>query len=285
MNKLPDKIFGIDTEDAYKRFLKRKESKEEPGQKPLVRIPTIIEDPNDFIIINSRYHGDYHSPDLLVQIHKLRYTSEVEQASKTLGFNVSDTSEESDKTPYIGNINHEQALSLNQRLGNVTLSPINVTDLIYRLIQAIKGNETILYEDGKTQVPKEILKYMLNEMIEVRAPYRAEWLGARFGSKSITYNKFDSHVDREVTERLDSDTLMEDRNPGINLESYVTNPTSHGLPRENVEKGDFCYWYPRDRKGVRLGAGSDGAGLLCYGDPSGLDGRLGVRAAKILRSI
>lgn len=126
----------------------------------------------------------------------------------------------------------------------------------------------------------EFLKYckenhqdIYNEITELRNPWRAEWLGADFKVKNKKL-----YINSEV---LDKNTLMEDKQ--ISLEDYLfNNHTSQGLPSKKVKSGDLYYWCPRsDNNSVaRFDAGSNGASLYCYGNPSTRGSGLGVRAAK-----
>jgi hypothetical protein len=143
----------------------------------------------------------------------------------------------------------------------------------------------------------EFLKYtkanfpdIYKEITEVRNPARAEWIDADFKVKGralfINYNHiFDSNGNLvpQNSEIIDKDTLMKDKAPGISLEDYLnSNHTSQGLPNKKVKSGDLYYWCPdKDNKSVAgFLAGSDWAGLDCYGDPSFQFSALGVRAAK-----
>ena len=233
----------------------------------------LIENPKDSIILSPRKHDNYQAPDFLVGIHRLGIESELNLFNKN-------TCQELDNTPYIGNINHSQALSLNSSLGGFTLFPLELTDVIYRLMQGIGNNEIIYYSD-KTPVPREILQYMLNEMIVVRAPWRGEWLDAEFDNNQITYHKFDSSGNIiQVTEHLDKDTLMENRSPGISLADYIKNPTSQGLPRKTVKEGEFHYWHPKNGRVARLLSDSVRVLLYCNWDSGDADSSLGVRRSQ-----
>jgi len=123
--------------------------------------------------------------------------------------------------------------------------------------------------DENTQVYKEIT--------QVRDPWRAEWLDAYFekrkdGCYVLTGNKTKS-------EKLET-ALMEDKTPGISLDSWLKNPTSQGLPKPDVAKGDLYYWHPENSRSVRFGVGSHEAGLSCDGGLLYSSCMRGVRAAK-----
>ena len=77
---------------------------------------------------------------------------------------------------------------------------------------------------------------------------------------------------------------MENKIPGISLDSWLKNPTKQGLPRSNVAEGDLSYWHPRDQSVAWFDANSGGADLNCGGrNPSYWVSDLGVRAAKQLK--
>ncbi len=149
-------------------------------------------------------------------------------------------------------------------------------------------NESLKKSGLGMQIPLEfveLLKYakendeeLYNEITQVRNPWRAENLDAYFerrknGMYILTHNK-------TKAEKLDEDTLMVDRTPGISIESWLKNPTSQGLPRRDVEAGDLFYWYPRNGAVARFVAFVGRAFLDCGRVPSDKSGDLGVRAVK-----
>jgi len=127
----------------------------------------------------------------------------------------------------------------------------------------------------------EFLKYtkinyqdIYKEITEVRKPWRAEWLDAYFEKRKdgfyiLTHNK-------TKKEKLDEDTSMKDKTPGISLDDWLNNPTSQGLPRKNINSGDLYYWSPVSKKIARFIANSYGAFLDCCWDSSDEDSNLGV---------
>ncbi|MDO8528670.1 MAG: hypothetical protein Q7S06_02145 [Nanoarchaeota archaeon] len=127
-------------------------------------------------------------------------------------------------------------------------------------LKEIKNNHPEIYED----------------ITGVREPWRAEWFDAFFekrqdGLYMLTENK-------ARTEKLDGNTLMNDRR--IDLESWVNNPTSQGLPRKDVREGNLYYWYPRADSVAWFYAGSDRANLNCGRNPHYWYSGLGVRATR-----
>ncbi len=130
---------------------------------------------------------------------------------------------------------------------------------------------------------REFLKYtkenhpeVYEGIIAVRSPWR-EWIDAAFEQRDgglyvLTGNKTKS-------EKLNGG-LIEDRTPGISLESWIKNPTRQGLPRANVKDGNLYYWRPRDGAVAWFDADSDRSSLGCDWDPTDSSAFLGVRAAK-----
>ena len=135
------------------------------------------------------------------------------------------------------------------------------------------------YADG-SKISDSKQKEILNEMYEVRDPWKAEWLDAKFEQRSDGLYLLSNHIIQNSSlkptneEKLE-DTLMEDKK--IDLKGWITNPNKYGLPKENTPNGDFYYQHPRDGRVARLYAGSDGAYLNCYWVPSGLVSGLGGR--------
>jgi len=121
-----------------------------------------------------------------------------------------------------------------------------------------------------------------NEITEVKSPWRAEWIDAYFeqrddGMYLLTGNK-------TKAEKLDKSTLMNDRTPGISLDSWIEGSdeevTSQGLPSKKITKGDLYHWYPRNNVVAIFYALSVRA-LLYFGRlPSFGCDDLGVRAAE-----
>src|SRR3989344_6260812 len=266
LNKKPTKPKHPETE---------KETNPKPA--PAIITPANLQTPENYILLPQT---NEHT-DLLIAKNRLAYDSEVEKASKKLGLNLQNNSQ-----GYIGNINREQALKLNNELNSFTLN----SKLFAEFLKLLKSGRAL---DGtKKQVNSRELETILKEIIEVRNPWRSEWLDNKYsksggvlgiGSKlSVTYHKFDSSGKLiEVTEPLDSDTLMENKTPGISLEDWVNNPNSQGLPKSNVPDGSLYFWHPREGRVARFVADADGADLYCLGYPDGSDGVLGVRVAKI----
>ena len=134
---------------------------------------------------------------------------------------------------------------------------------------------------------KEYHPDIYNDILEVKAPSKSEWIDADFkttGSKLYlnSNHTLDSNGNliTDISQPLAGDTLKKDKTPGICLEDWITNPTKQGLPKNS--KGDLYYWAPDlDNNSVAgLSADSGRADLSCDWYPSGRNSGLGVRAVK-----
>lgn len=107
-----------------------------------------------------------------------------------------------------------------------------------------------------------------NDIAEVRAPWRAEWLDAKFEDRNgVWYVHYDHKMQNgqpvaQSVERLEN-YLAEDRTPGIDLEYWLLHATRQGLPPANTPDGGLYYWHPRNEKVAGFSAGSDRAYLYC----------------------
>jgi len=112
------------------------------------------------------------------------------------------------------------------------------------LLTLIKSGEA--FDEYGNKIDSKRLQSLFNEITELRDPWRAEWLDAKFGGGTINYHsiKQDGSV-KEITEIL-GDYLIQDKCPGISLDSWLKTANSHGLPTENTEDGSLYYWSPRN---------------------------------------
>ena len=177
-------------------------------------------------------------------------------------------------------------LQLGNRFMPTLLESNQFDQLVYNGID--KKHFKVHYSDG-TQVPIEELRRIFNERYEVRSPWRAEYLDAKFEQREDGLYLLTNHIVQQdgslkpQTEELLEDTLMEYRLPGISFEELIRNPNKHGLPKSDTEQGSLCYWRPKDERVAGLSADSGRAGLICSRGPSGSNEGLGAR--KILRRL
>ena len=269
---LPVNPKGLD--DIANALLDNDSPPEDKGK----NVPIKISNPEKYIILPTRTHGSYSYPDLIVDMHRLGYDAMVEKAAKELGVTIQNTIGEKDGNQYVGNINWETALKLNQKLGNITLNPRQFIDLRELLEAGIDRNKKVY--DGKGRpITVTVLKQVYNEIAEKRDPWRAEWLDARFtkigGALSINYNHHLSGGNLTAGKSEILEAYLEE-NSWIDVTSF----NKQGLPTRKSSTQKLYYWPPIDGTVARFYADSGWAGLSCGWDPSGTYGGLGVRACR-----
>lgn len=235
---------------------------------------TLSDNPDNKIILPGRQHGSYNYPDLNVSLHRLGLNTRVARAGRQLGLDLENTAQEQDKTKYIGNINSIEASNLAFKL-SYELTIRQLADFLNELRKGIDGEK--VYNARGKPANRDRLRIAYNEITKVRSPWRAEHLDAKFGDGTITYHLIETdRSTREVTEQL-GDALMNDRLPGINLDSWLKTADEHGLPTIKTQNGKLYYLYPRKDAVARFRAGSGRAYLDCYWFPGYHDDSLGVR--------
>ena len=200
---------------------------------------------SDYLILEGNTHGSYSYPDLLV----------ARERSKE-GKNWTDTQTE---------LRTENSYMLTIRQ-------------FVDLLSMLKSDK--VYDGTGTQLKSEEVTTLLNEIREVRAPYRSEHLDAKFNKQvtqtQITYHKIKSDGSiEEVTENLEECVMIDTR---IDLNSWLANSTTQGLPKRL--KGDLYYHSPRHGAVARFIANTYGAGLNCYRSPINANASLGVRIVR-----
>ena len=126
---------------------------------------------------------------------------------------------------------------------------------------------------------------ILDDILTVRSPYRAEWLDADFkvykNGLNVNYYVFENGSIAQKTEQLE-DCLMKDKTPGIDLDSWLNNTTKQGLPKANVADGTIWYWFPRSDNNSVAGfiGNAVRAVLICDWYPTDTNPSLGVRAIR-----
>jgi hypothetical protein len=154
-------------------------------------------------------------------------------------------------------------------------------------------------EDGrKLSIPtplefREFLKYLrdsqeskdqdlFKDITEVRDPYRANWLNARFDKRKdglylVSENVLINGQYKKQEQKL-TDFVKSDKAPGISLDDWIDSDAPHGLPKAKTATGNLYYWAPTDKRVAGFYANSGGANLCCNGDPSYANDSLGVFA-------
>jgi len=143
--------------------------------------------------------------------------------------------------------------------------------------------EFLKYLKSGYQNRKEAEK-ILDDILTVREPWRAEWLDCYFEKRKsgiLTKEFYILTGNKSKAEKLD-DYLQEDKLPGINLDEWIDgkNVNKHGLPTKNSQDGKLYYWAPREGGVAGFDAFSDGAYLYCFRYPSNSDSVLGVRLVR-----
>ena len=253
-------------------------------------IPTpaiAVDTPENYVILSAGRYGNHDYPDLLIGMNRLSYDSEVEKAAQSLGLTL-----QNNQQGFIGDINWENAIKLNQALGNFTLPLILGKEFIKLLRDGANGKK--VYNGKGDQISSSQLGNLYNEIVEVRDPWRAEWYDTKFTSKQtsggflrsgktewfVDYPIFENGTLKRISESLEQ-CLRQDKNPGIDIDSWLNQATSQGLPHENSASGSLYYWHPRNDKVAGFGAGSGGAGLVCCWGPTFSSASLGVRAVRV----
>ncbi len=228
------------------------------------------------------YNGIH--PDISFADSRLAVSPEVLKAAKELKLQVSNNDQ-----GFIGNLTFDQTEKLYNKLktqGLFFLSPWYFNRALNRLNEGIRGRREVKYEDGEP-VTKERLIEIKSDIMEIRDPWRAIWLWARFlsenGKLTIAHPIVQKNEEiKIVTEDLDKDTLMVDKIQGIDLRDWVSNGyTSQGLVKNTIKEGRDSSWYPRNGHVPRFNADSGGVGFLCGGGPSDSGSSLGIWPARI----
>jgi len=245
---------------VFNRYLARKNTEtEEPGEnqdakskrtrKSKVSTASVGLNLSDYLILESKTHGTYSYPDLLV-------AKELNKKGK-------------DWTGTQAELHTE----------NSYMSTIR--QFVDFLIMLRSGK---VYDGTGSQLRQQEVTKLLNDIIEVRSPWRSEHLDVKFNKQDdqfrITYHKINQDGTlEEVTESLE-DCLMTDKKPGIDLSSWLTNGTIQGLPKKSTSDGSTWYWSPRDGAVAGFDADANRAGLGCDGGPNDANASLGVRIVR-----
>jgi hypothetical protein len=125
---------------------------------------------------------------------------------------------------------------------------------------------------------------IFKDITEVKSPWRAEWINARFEKTGNKINMISENVlnnGKYITPNIKLDTyLINDRTPGISLDEWLDSNAKHGLPKSGINQGELSYWAPVDGRVSWFGAGSDRTCLICHWDRSFTHSVLGVRACR-----
>ena len=229
-----------------------------------------------YIILPAGRYGKHDYPDVEIAMTRLAYSPEVEKIAKAKKLTLQNNNQ-----GYVGNINHAQAVMLPRELGGTALSIVLFKEFLKLLQAGINGK--VVYNGEGNQIPKNQINDVYNSITQVKDPLRIEWLDSKFeeqGEKMhIIYPIFKGKAWEYVKEPLE-ECLMQDKTAGIDINYWLNNATSQGLPPKNSATGSLYYWYPRNGAVARFGADSDRAGLYCDWGPADHGASLGVRVAR-----
>ena len=133
--------------------------------------------------------------------------------------------------------------------------------------------------NGVKDASEKEIKLILDNILSSTTPYQGEWLDARFQT-NLKEKKIYIRYNHEVSEdgivkhsnaELLENCLIEDLNVKIDLDDWLDNPTTHGLPNINVKPGHLIYESPRlslMTSVARICKEQDGLYLRCVTNPS-----------------
>jgi len=209
------------------------------------------------LTVNSKYillPGIYPYPSLLISKER-----------KYLGKNWEETHEELKK---------ENSFMLTPRL-------------FVDFLKLLKSGNT--NDENKNRIPDSENEFILNDILTKRNPYRGEWLDAKFMKfKREFYEKLfilydtKSGVEPSLFGSLECCLIEEDMN-FIDLNYWLSNVTSQGMPPLNCPDGNISYYSPKENRVASFWvAPYNGPCFDCDRDPKGLT-VFGVRPAKIIK--
>ena len=252
--EIPKSYMGEPIKGAMDKILKENSQAIKPKGKSskkaspnFVPSPSNLTDADKYIILPEAQHGSYSYPEMLVSMNKRHFNKDWNEAHELL---IKDNA---------------YMLSIRQFVDFLSLLKSG---------KAFDGN-------GK-RLDKGKLEDVLNDIIEVREPYRAEWLDAKFEDGNIVYHTLErksGHYTLVETKEPLADYIKKDKSPGINLDDWLKKANNHGLPTPKTNKGKMYYWAPTEGAVAGFWADSGGADLYCGRNPSFSNESLGVRAA------
>ena len=253
-----DNWLGEPIEGAVERILKSEESAESLVTSAPQPATAEIQDKDRYITLEGRQHGSYSYPDLLVAMDRTHQGKTWQNAWNAL--------------------RQEDAHMLTIR---------QYADFLNLL------NSGKAYDGNGKQIPSLQLAELFNDITQVRSPWRAEWLDAKFskinvGRKMLVVPKTEMQISyhvlnngqlKEIVEPLE-ECLMRNKTRGIDMNCWLSNANYQGLPPADINSGELWYRHPQNSRVARFVASSVRAGLYCDGDPTGSNSSLGVRAVR-----
>ena len=247
--KIPTHFMGRDGKEELKRIMEGKDEVVKVQDKIIVP-STNIKNPENYIILDGRKHGSYEYSDMLVSKNKTHFDKDWTEQHKLLY--------------------QEQAQMLSIRQFADFLS----------LLKSGKA-----FDGRGNKVDSKELKSILEDIIVVKDPYRAEYLDADFKViNKVLYINYEHTLKNGIftpkySEPL-ADCLTKDKLPGIDLNDWLANANYQGLPVKKVKSGELYYWSPVEGRVAGFDANSGRAFLYCDRDPSVTYSSLGVRPSR-----
>ena len=258
--KIPKNYMGKPIEGSLERVLASAPAIPDAttiAQPIVVPTPANINDPQNYIILPGKTHGNYSYPDLLVAMERTHRGKNWEDSHRALS--------------------QENSFMLNIR---------QFADFL-NLIRSKKA-----YDGNGILIDERKIDSILDLILTVRDPWRSEWLDAKFESKGglmgvgkkmhIQYGYgINSNGQLCFTSEFPlDDYLSSNKTPGIDTNDWLSNANKFGLPKSDVKDGNLYYWRPTDGSVAWFGANSVGAVLSCGRYASDAGSSLGVRAAR-----
>ncbi len=262
------------------------ETKKNTGTPPLILPQPDFEPgkPESYILLPAGQYGGEEYPDLYIGMKRVSLDARLEKALQTKGIQLSNKGNEvprNNSQGFLGYINHQEALLINNALGGFTPSLLLSKEFLSLLEEGIFQGKVVHNGAGsKIQIPT--LEVIYKDITEVRSPWRAEWYGTRFHGSNISYcTVTPKGVLQDVTRQMVLNVhLTQQKTPGIDFRYWLKNATSQGLPPSHCPDGALYYWPPKNDTVARFGAGSDRAYLVRRGsDVLGFVAR-GTRSAR-----
>ena len=242
--KLPEKIFGIETEKAYEEYLARSKTKKPKPRTPAnpVRPPANINQ-RDYIRIP--------------------------------GTNTLIAREETNK-----GLNWDDTHFTLQDSGLYMPSQKLFMPYFLNVIEAAKGNTT-LYDGANNPIPRDEAEDLYKYLTSGHRDGCWTWLDAKFEKEGSSWF---IETDHRVAQGSTSKTRMpleaclrEDAYVELDFNSQGL-ATKKSTDQDYKQGENIYYWHPRDGTVARFNAGSGWADLICGRDPSGSYAELGVFA-------
>jgi hypothetical protein len=236
--------------------------------------------PESYLVLPAGKFGKRDYPELYIGMRRLSYGDErVQRAVEQL---YPDREFSDNNQGFLGNINHSEALAINNAIGGFTPSVLLGREFLRLLKSGSEGKKDV-FNGARQKVDRDVIKIVYDDITEVRVPWRGEWFADRYSKKGrgmrVTTFVFDSGDLKETTESIRG-YLVKSRTPGISMEDWLLDATDHGLPEINCPDGDLWYWQPISGYVAGFDAGSCRSVLSCNWNPTVRVSSLGVREAR-----